>query len=78
MKSLWEGCFRVGAYPHVFVQAEVFVGDDVPQSGELVPFNIWITRSYLRRNVFGCFSNDFEIAHDGIEGLFILHKLVKV
>jgi hypothetical protein len=33
------------------------VGDDVPQSGELVPFNIWITRSYLWRNVLGCFSD---------------------
>jgi hypothetical protein len=43
-----------------------------------VPLNIWITRSYLWRNVLGCLSDDFEITHNSIEGLFILHKLVKV
>jgi hypothetical protein len=54
------------------------VGYNVPQTGDFVPFHIGIAGSHLRWYVLNRFANDLEIAHDGIEGLFVLYKLVQV
>jgi hypothetical protein len=62
----------------IFVQTKIFVGYDVAQASDLISFYIGIACSHLGRNALRCFSDDLQIAYNGIEGLFVLHKLVQV
>jgi hypothetical protein len=54
------------------VYPEIFVDKDIPEACDFLPIHVCMLCTNLIRNLLACFSNDFQIADDGVERLLVL------
>ena len=73
---LQRGNFVTNYIPHNFiVDAEVVVGYNIAHAGDPPPVDLWILLLKIFGNMFGSFSNDFDIAQNSIVDQTVCRKL---